>query len=54
MTFAWTLKECLMMERGFKDNGKQGETTVITQQDFTFMEDEIPPDVQGQYKDHKV
>lgn len=54
MTFAWTLKESLMTERGFKDNGKQGEATVITQKDFTFMEGEIHPSVQGQYKDHKV
>lgn len=47
MTFAETLKESLMTERGFKDNGKQGETTLIIQQDFTLMEDEIPPDSRG-------
>lgn len=47
MTFSWILKESLMMERGFKDNGKWGEATVITQEDFTFMEDEIHPYAQG-------
>lgn len=41
MTFAWTLKESLTMERGFKDNGNWEEASVITQKDFTFMEKEI-------------
>lgn len=47
MTFAWTLKESLMMERRFKDNGRWGEATVITQRDFAFTEDEIHRYVQG-------